>query len=332
MRTQFLEVAHRAPADPAGLADYLDSGLAPIWLEFPAAVAGIVTALLDRFPDMGLWIDAGVDWTHNASGFLQALVPEHTSWNDVYLARWAVSGSLVPLGELVRRSIHRDGSRTATSVGSDAMALLIEAAAADPVLRAELAANNVSLGRVRFGVFLEGAFSLPMPLVASGRPAPAPAPPLPVQIASFTAHAARPSSAYAQPAGPSPDFASGTVTVDDRVLSITAATKVRDGLTRAITALLRPDEGFVWVDDTADPQARAVLLDFDGSRCAGLSESGGGYVRADVTQVPSRGPDPNSGKYAARVYSAAGSVEFMTGVDDMNAAKFQVAERVRQAL
>lgn len=333
-RPDFLPIAHRAPFEVEGLPDYLQSLQSQVG-DFPAAVAGIVVALSERFHDAVIWTEDRADSMLRWASELLKGLPDNQGWNDVYLARWAVSGKLDPLAELVRRCINRDGSNGADFTGTDAIALLAEALEVDPLLKAELAANNVSLGSMKFGLW--PSLSLPLaprgsaavvriPQAAAARNAQIPA--YPVTPAVF-----EPAPAFVpDPSAPVADLDAGMVNVGGAKLSISAAIALRDGLERAVVALLRPAEGFAWSDDPNDPFARSILLDLDTQRGEGLPVVTGGLMQGEVIQIQARGPDVNAGKYKARVYSKTGNIsEFLCGTDDVNAAKCKVAERVRKA-
>jgi hypothetical protein len=359
-RTDFLAVAHSAPTDPAELSGFLASpALTSLDETNQAAFAGIVRALAQKFsPEQypEAWADhAGEMLTQadrivlRSGASLAEIFGEST--NDALLARWAILGDIDSLAELVRRAMNRDGSNQADQLGADAVALIAEGADMDPALAVALGENNFSMAALRFGAYPPGSVSLPLPVRAGTAPAPAkaavtatasaPAAAPAVDLRSNTPPPVSPVLAAPLPAGvraagnnASADHESGTVRLGGATLSISAAVRVRDSITTAVVELLRPAEGFQWVDDTHDPQSRAILVDLDGARAkaAGLEEVGGGFLQAEVIQVPSRGPDPNAGKYLGRLYGAGGFTEFQTGSDDMNAAKFAVAERVRQSL
>lgn len=372
MRTDFLKFAHAA-----GKLD-LAAGVPGLLTEMAAAdpasssgrasvVHDLAAASVDH-PDLFKEPGAAAELAA-ADAILGDIGPVGVGSNDVLLARWAFSGSLDPLTELLRRFLHRDGSSESIVLGSDAMALVIEAEQADPVFLEALKAARFSPVKVRMGVFPAGSFSLPLALVpvqhtnprrvqagqsTPAAPSPSPSPfPLPsggsqaaAAIASAPAGAvevipATPATparrARAVPAGSGntavADMAAGTVKLGGASLSISAAIKAGDSITRAVVELLRPAEAFAWLDDNHDPQSRSILVDLDGVRGKGLPEVGGGLLQGEVLQIPSRGPDPEAGKYLGRIYNRGGGfTEFATGVDDVNAAKFQVAERVRQEL
>jgi len=350
MRTDFLAFAHSAPAEAGGLPDFL-AQLAGVDTDNPPAFAAIVRSLVLKFPPEStpdLWEEpdaaAALDLADTIIGRLNAAVVS-PGWNDVHLARWAVAGSLEELAELVRTAMHRDGSNVADSVGGDAVALLMEAADADPSFAAVLEANNVNFGRMRFAPYPSGSFSLPIPTpaTASGptRRATSPAGNSSALAKTSAAVPASNVEVMSRPSRPRPaaaglavaDHAAGKVLIGGVSLSISDALKARDAITTAVVDLLRPAEGLQWVDDTADPQSSSTLIEWDGIRGKGLPESGGGLLQGAVIQVAARGPDPEAGKYIGRVYNKNGGfTEFATGADDINAAKFAVAERVRQTL
>lgn len=335
VRTDYLAVAHKAPADVASLPEYFDlleAGVVPAAVEY-----ALTLVLVDRFPladHAEPWEVAG-DLPTVAALWLQGLDQNSAGANDALLARWAATGSLDDLAELIRRAMNRDGSNVADSVGSDALHLLAEAEQADPALAGALAANNFSLGRLRFGAFPPGSIKLPLtadpakPMAAGARILPTSGAP-----ASGAALVAQPVAQVPYSAGPaSADLASGRVLLGSSKLSVTAALGLRDAITRAVLELTRPAEGFQWVDDTADPQVKSSLFDLDTDRGEGLPQVPGGLLAAEVNQVPALGPDPNAGKYTARIYNRAGGfAEFMTDRDDINAAKTVVADRVRAEL
>jgi hypothetical protein len=330
MRTHYLETAHTAPTSAEGLAPFLiqfDPSHVP-HVPMSQPVAEILLCLEARFPlaDNPIWKESpNIDLLRQAEMLVKKTPPESPAGNDILLAHWAVTGDLPSLTELVRRVMNRDGSSAADSLGSDAISLLSDAEATDPYFAMELADCNFSLGRLKFGNFPPGSVSLP--LVS--------APPPPSPRAQPVARALRdlPVVQSAVNGGPAANRDSGTVDVGGVKMSISAAVKLSDGLARAVTELLRPAEGFTWLNDSADPQARSILVDLDGKRGEGLPDVGGGLCQAEVIQVAARGPDPNTGKYIGRLYNRQnGYSEFKTDSDDMNTAKFMVAERVRADL
>lgn len=326
--------------DDAGLPDYLArldaSGLRS---EQPGAFAGILSGVFERFGTAEVWVDKAAESLAATNEILAAAAAPGVG-NDVLLARWAVTGSLVPLGELARRALHRDGSSEADTVGIDAIGLLSDSLKADPLLASELAANNFSLARVRFGVYLPGSFSLPLPPltpISKRRPVPVAGPPVGAAAKPDVGEAGRsvglPGTSARPAEGPVPNFSSGTVDLNGSKLSVSAAVTLRDGLERAVVTLLRPAEGFAWLDDNADPQARSALVDLDSVRGKGLPDTAGGMLAGEVIQTPAKGQDQNAGQYRGRVYSRGGGYsEFEASTDDMNVAKFMVAERIRQSL
>jgi len=355
MRTDYLQSAHQAgkldlASDVPGFLS--DLAGADVSNENQGAFAAIIRHLADAVldhPDSGPSSPSPVFKPGSPAAeeliasdkILAELTPDKPGSNDVLLVRWAFSGSLDPLAELLRRLVHRDGSNVADSVGGDAVALVMEAAAADPAFAETLTANNFDLGKFRFGNHPVGSFSLPRPVQAahSGATRRATSPPPPVKTtapaaASIVEVIPRPSRPRPAAAGLAvADHAAGKVLIGGVSLSISDAVKARDAITTAVVELLRPAEGLQWVDDTADPQSSSTLIEWDGIRGKGLPESGGGLLQGAVIQVAARGPDPEAGKYIGRVYNKTGGfTEFATGADDINAAKFAIAERVRQTL
>jgi len=350
MRTDYLESAHQA-GKMAPASDV--PGFLKALTEMDAAADGpgrggylqVIRSLAATYPDAFTDPElAGLLDVTNSD--LADLTPDKPGSNDVLLAGWAFSGSVEPLTELLRRLLHRDGSNVSDSVGGDAVALVMEAAEADPDFAAALGANNFNLARFRFGNHPAGSFSLP--LVSHVNPGPRR-----TQVAGTTQAAAAPAAVAkttaAAPAVSVPrrvtrtvsvseglaaaDHAAGSVRIGGASLSLSDAVKLRDSVTTAVVELLRPAEGFQWLDDNHDPQSRSILVDLDGIRGKGLPEVGGGLLQGEVIQIASRGPDPDAGKYLGRLYNKTGGfTEFATGSLDANAAKFAVAERVRQEL
>lgn len=364
-RTDFLPLAHQAPTDVAGLPGFLavlKSG--SLETDHPAAFAGIVNALYVKFPEAEVWTGEDAEILAAAHNLYTTTPVTSAMWNIFHLAGWAVTGSLVDLAELVRAVLNRDGSADALHVGTAAISLLAEALEADPVLAAELKACNFSLGSFKVGSYpTPGSVKLPL-VVASktavGRPnnpaGGSMVPSLPVATLPTVTKAVS-SVAPVRASAISPlgigtvrvpgaaavvaDEKAGRVMLDIgafplTALTITDAVKLGTSLTVAAGNLIRPAEGFQWVDDTVDPQYHSMLVELDGVRGKGLPAPpvpSGALMQAQVVQVPSAGPDPNAGKYTARIYNRTGGFdEFATGADDMNDAKFAVAERVRHIL
>jgi hypothetical protein len=260
---------------------------------------------------------------------------------DGLFEHWATNADQECLAELIRRAIHRDGSNAADVAGSEAIGLIqqrlndtLDGESVYPAFAGALTKANFSLGSMKFGNY-PAPLSLPLPA----------GPQVPKDVLNrfttrrrdlvqSTVPAAAPDIRRPSPrmAGiPYPDLDAGTVNVGSTALSISDAIKLRDSLTIAVVELLRPAEGFQWLNDNADPQSRSILVDLDGERGKLLQEVGGGRLQGEVIQIPSKGPDENAGKYLARMYNYEnGFNEFQTGSDDMNVAKFKLAERVRQ--
>jgi hypothetical protein len=115
-------------------------------------LAGIVSAIVEAFPDVPLFADEPAKSWLVETEELEASGPNETAeWNGYYAARFAVSGAEADLAELVRRAKHRDGSAASVGTSSAALSLLLEAGADDPEIAARIKAAGLDLNNVRFG-------------------------------------------------------------------------------------------------------------------------------------------------------------------------------------
>ena len=347
-RTEFLPVCHLASTvSVLGVDDYLNTLPAGFATGYRGAFVGLLGLLVEKFTRSDPPTTEAAALYQEATAIRGSLTV--ADWNDLALAKWAAAAPDSKdyfLTEVLRVAAHRDGSNKVDAASIDMVWLLCEAERTDPLLEEALKASGVSLGSIRFGNFPPGCAGFSLSSVS--KPVSA-APPRKAIPTSATAGPSPAGHQLRQPPGfsvgsqflpkvprpavvglPQADLDGGTVKVGSTSFSISDAIKLRDGLTAAIVELLRPEEGYTWLDDTGDPQSRSILVDLDGQRAKGLPEVGGGFLQGEVIQIPAKGPDVNAGKYLGRLYNTVGGfTEFATDSGDMNTAKFKVSERVR---
>jgi len=331
--------------DASTLKSFLE--LIPTLTDNKAVAAGMVAAAYDCSEGAAEWN------TPDGEELLRAALAEHeaiagTEGENLFtLGRYAAIALDGELEDLVRRARHRDGS-TASIVASTATIQLLESAVGEfPEIDAKLKAAGLDLARVSFvdmaaapkkalpksaGVVLTGSEN---PISGAGAPIVGePGGPRPYWLA--------PDSPAADEMTVTPELENFAVNVRFNsnmaaVLTLAQTLRIADQLGAAVRSIIRPAEGYKWVDLLEG--VGAVLIQLDGvvAKQLGLPErvDMSGWEQGSISQVV-YGPDSEPGQaglFRCRLQISNGGFEDIGPLhSDLNDAKAFLARRVRAVL